>query len=529
MVTSLILSGRYMDSTLLMKITKEIQTLEFVHEAVAVMGTDMNKTVIAEFGGLTKEVDSAGPNDLIISVDIEEDDITRSGEIEDCVKNLLSSGSSDACKHDLQTHYTDITLASAALGGAGMAIISLPGEFAAAEAIKALNLGMHVFIFSDNVPISDEIEIKKTGKEKGLLVMGPGAGTAVIDGISIGLMSKVKRGHVGIAAASGSGLQEVAVILHRLGLGISQAIGTGGRDLSKEVGAITMLHAIDLLLADQETDVIILISKPPHIETANKIYNKVKHASKPVIIQFLGCAESEVTECGAYWAGTLESAAYAAYDIICNNGHEADLRAEKQRALISEIARTELAKLGSGQHYLRGLFCGGTHSEEAVVLLKNKIENLYSNILFGGTNKLSDRKHSIENTLIDMGDEEFTRGRLHPVMDPTILCDRLIQEANDREVAVILLDIILGYGVHPDPVGAILPAIYTIRNTCRENNRYVCIIASVCGTDLDPQGLDLQIEKLKKADIIVADSNAQAALLAGMIVKGANGNERIIN
>ena len=511
-----------MDSTLLMKITKEIQALEFVQEAVAVMGTDMNKTVIAEFGGLSEDVNNAGPNDLIISVQLDESNLSRTGEIEACVKNLLSASSNTSCKNNIQTSFPNISLAAEAMGGAGLAIISLPGEFAAAEAIKALNSGMNVFIFSDNVPISDEVEIKKIGRDKGLLVMGPGAGTAVIDNISIGLMSKVRQGSIGIAAASGSGLQEVAVILHRLGLGISQAIGTGGRDLSKEIGGSTMLHAVDILLNDPDTDVLILISKPPHIETAKKIYDKVRHAHKPVIIHFLGCQKNEVEQCGAYWADTLESTAYTAYQLVCNKKAEVEAIMCKIEHALSETARSELSKLKPCQRYLRGLFCGGTHSEEAVVLLRDKVDTLYSNILFGGAHKLADRNSSVKNTLIDMGDEEFTRGRLHPVMDPTILCDRLIQEASDREVAVILLDIILGYAVHPDPVGAIMPALSTIHNLCKNDNRHICIIASVCGTDMDPQSIELQTKKLREAGVIVVDSNAQAAILAGMVIREAS-------
>lgn len=515
MKASLILSGKYMDSTLLMKVSRQIQELDFVKQAVAVMGTEMNKTVIDEFGGMNSEVEAAGPNDLIISVDI-----PGESHIEDIRQHVYKLLENKPTVHEdgYAKSYPTIDLACQNIEDAGLALISLPGEFAAQEALKALDKNMHVFMFSDNVPLEDELEMKRIGREKGLLVMGPGAGTAVLDNVSIGLMSKVRPGNVGIVAASGSGLQEVAVLVHAYGLGISQAIGTGGRDLSKEVGGSTMLQGMTLLEDDPGTDVLVLVSKPPHPDTAQKIYARVKEYKKPVVIFFLGGDRDEIEASGAYYAATLENAAHIAVTLANGKTPENHDCVSSSKAELEAKAQEQRGRLDSKQKYLRGLFCGGTHCEEAVMLLEDFVPYLHSNIRFGSTVCLEDRHVSVGNSLVDMGDEEFTRGRLHPVMDPTILCDRLVQEASDPETAVILFDVILGYGVHEDPIGAIAPALVGIRDLCNAEGRYISIVSSICGTDLDPQDVEYQRSRLEDLGVLIESSNSAAALLAGLIV-----------
>ena len=258
----------YMDSILILSVSRELMKLPGVRKAVAVMATDMNKTVVDEFGGTTPAVAAAGANDLIISLDCEDEGVMSAAE--DKVREL-ASGKASAQSAAAELEYRSLAAAKKALPEANICTISLPGEYAGAEARTALANDMNLFIFSD-MDEDEELELKRIAHEKGLFVMGPGAGTAVVNGLSIGLMSKIRRGRIGIVAASGSGLQEVAVLVHQLGEGISQAIGVGGHDLSQKVGGIMFLQAMDYFASDPDTEVLVLVSKPPHPDTARKIY-----------------------------------------------------------------------------------------------------------------------------------------------------------------------------------------------------------------------------------------------------------------
>ncbi len=517
MIKTVIMRGTYMDSTFLMRVSRQINEMEGVKRATAVMGTDINKTVLSEFGALNDETSRADGSDLIIAVDTT-DDISDQ-QIRDFVNAILEEKNKPAKGSEVKKVYSSLDALFNTGESPNLAIISLPGEYVADEAINALEKGMHVFIFSDNVPLADELEMKRIGREKNLLVMGPSAGTAIIDTISVGLMSKVRKGSIGIVAASGSGLQEVAVLVHQFGHGISQAIGTGGRDISEQVGGSTMLQGLRFLQEDTETKVIVLVSKPPHPKTAAKIYAEVSKCRKPVIILFLGSNAEEVRLSGAYAAATLEEAARMATTLDCGIKPELHDSVTLLKKELADTALKERAKLRPEQRYLRGVFCGGTHSEEAVALLQQFVPNLHSNIRFGKAELLKNSRQSIENTLVDMGDEEFTKGKPHPVMDPSILNERLLQESRDPEVGVILFDLILGHSaVHPDPVGTIEETLRHIMKTSKAEGRPICMVASVCGTDLDPQGLEKQTIRLQNLGVKVLQSNCRAALLAGLIV-----------
>ncbi|MDR1603388.1 MAG: hypothetical protein LBS10_01165 [Gracilibacteraceae bacterium] len=511
LIETIIRANNYMDSIFLMRASREMQQISGVRKAVAVMGTDMNKTVLEEFGVDAEMVAGTSPNDLILALDIQDKSVLK--EAQSSLTALLTQKEPTAA---VERTYQTLRHALRETPEANLAVISLPGQFAAAEARTALEHGMHVFIFSDGVPLADELELKRLGRAKDLLVMGPGAGTAIIDQIAIGLMSKVRPGRIGIVAASGSGLQEVAILIHQAGLGVSQAIGAGGRDLSGEVGGSTMLQGIRFLLADSATDVVVLISKPPHPDTAAKMFAAVENCGKPVVVFFLGGEPPQ--RAGIYATATLEEAAVVACRLA--KGEEparGDFVSDLKQELIT-LAAAEKSKLKPEQKYMRGLFCGGTHSEEAILLLAGFVPHLHSNIKIGQSVLLADRRQSRQNSLVDMGDEEFTKGRPHPVMDPSILNDRLLQEGADPEVGVILFDLLLGYGVHKDPVGTIEATLRTINRNAASAGRYISLIASVCGTDLDPQGCAEQKRRLTDLGVVVLPSNARAALLAGLIV-----------
>ncbi len=515
MIRTIIQQNRYMDSIFLMNATRDVMNIEGVKNAVLVMGTEMNKTVLDEFGGLTEEAVRASANDLVVAVDISGEDVLSRAN--DVLKGLQveSRGSGGAA-----AEYATLNMASEAVPDASLAVISVPGEFAGQEAKDALMKGMNVFIFSDNVPVEEEVELKKLAEEKDLWVMGPGCGTAIIDNISLGVVSKVRKGGIGIVGASGSGIHEIAILIHRYGLGISQAIGTGGKDISGQVGGSTMIRGLRFLEKDPETEVIVLVSKPPHPETIKKVLAEVASCRKPVVIFFLGGDPEDIIKAGAVCAASLEDAAETAAAIAGGGRAGNPAYLENCRAELKGLAGAEKAKLGSEQKYLRAVFCGGTHSEESVLLLQDMVPDLHSNLVFGKAGKLPDRNKSVGNTLVDMGDEEFTRGKPHPVMDPAILNERLMQEGADPGTGVILFDLLYGHGIHRDPVGTIEDTLRKIREKTEQEGRYISIIASLCGTDLDIQNVENQRKRLEELGVIIMPSNAKASILSGMIIAG---------
>lgn len=513
MIKTMIRPNTYMDSIFLMRATKAVKNLPGVEQAVVVMGTELNKTVLADVGRLTAEAEQAGPGDLIISLEVSSEGAMD--VVNKAIDDLSSGGNNAGAVQEVR--YTTLSMAVENHKESNLAIISVPGEFAAGEAKKALNNGLNAFIFSDNVSLEDEVELKKAAEEKGLFVMGPGCGNSVIGGVSLGLMSVVAKGHIGIVGASGSGIHEIAAGITQKGLGVSQAIGTGGRDLSREVGGSTMLRGIDYLDEDPNTDVIVLVSKPPHPDTAKKIYERVSRCTKPVVIDLLGGKPEEVRAAGAYAPESLEQAADMAVSLARGEKPDENPYLQRVREQLTAEAEEERAKLGAGQKYVRGLFCGGTHSEETILILNQLVSELSANVSFGGA-KLLDSPHvSVGNSLVDMGDEEFTKGKPHPVMDPSILNDRMMREGTDPETAVILFDMLLGYGAHEDPVGCIEDTLMKIRKQAAEENRYVSMVAAITGTQLDPQDLYSQKKRLEALGVKVMESTAKAAVLAGLI------------
>lgn len=513
LIKTIVQKNHYLDSIFLMNATNTMMQVDGVKDVVLVMGTEMNKTVLEEAGALTPEANNASANDLVISLDIEDESVA-----EIALKSFNDLLSFDVKSEDKEISYPSLKYAKDTVPESNLAFISVPGEYAAQEARNAISQGLNTFIFSDNVSLEDEVDLKQQAEGKGLLVMGPGCGTSVINGVSIGMMSSINKGDVGIVGASGSGIHEIAALLDQQGKGITQAIGTGGRDLSKEVGGITMIKGFQYLQQDKRTKVIVLVSKPPHPETARKIFKLVKESTKPVVIFFLGGDTKEIEESGAYCATTLEEAALIAGKLVDNKNIDKGNFIEKCKSELMEMAKEEKSKLNSEQKYIKGLFCGGTHCEEAILMIQDMVDELYSNISFGNSIKLESAKNSIKHSLIDMGDEEFTKGKPHPVMDPSVLKERIIKEGNDPETAVILLDILLGYGAHEDPVSTIEDTIKDLKKKIKEERRYLSIVASLCGTYSDPQNFEKQKDKLENLGVKVLKSNSQAALLSGLIV-----------
>jgi len=397
--------------------------------------------------------------------------------------------------------------------GANLALISTPGEYAAAEAFKALNLGLNVMLFSDNVELKDEIALKRFAQDHDLIVMGPDCGTAIINGIPLAFANVVRRGEIGVVAASGTGLQQVTCLIDRWGKGISQAIGTGGHDLHKEVGGISMLQGLKALAADQSTSVIVLISKPPSPEVAERVLKAAAGTGKPVVVNFLGAAPEGIRRPNLYAAGTLEDAAAAAVALADGN------RPEESRPKHPFFSMPP--RLAPGQRYIRGLYSGGTFCYEASLLLKKDFGQVYSNTAVDPEDRLGDVWTSRGHTIIDLGDDLFTRGRPHPMIDHRLRNERILKEARDPEVAVILCDVVLGHGSHPDPASEMVPVIQEAKDSADKAGRHLVVVGFVCGTSSDPQNLFKQEAALREVGVILAESNAQAVRMAMAIALGA--------
>ena len=380
---------------------------------------------------------------------------------------------------------------------ADIALISVPGEYAALEAHKALGAGMDVMLFSDGVTIDDEVVLKRRARELGRLVMGPGCGTAIIDGVGLAFANVVTRGHVGVVAAAGTGAQEVTVLLDRYGTGISTCYGTGGRDLHEAVGAITMLDAIDRLVADPATEVILCVSKPPAPNVAEQVLAALSATLKPAAVCFVGASGLDAPD-GVTIATTLEEAAIAAARMA---GATADRAADP----VIDWVQPGL---------VRGLYSGGTLCSEAAAIIAEHLPRVESNAAAGNAVKLKPGESPTTHACLDLGEEEYTRGRPHPMIDPQARAEILAEVAADPAVSVILLDVVLGYGSHPDPAGALIP---TIRDALARRER-LAIVAHVCGTEADPQVASRQEAALADAGVRLAVTNAQAARIAVALV-----------
>jgi len=501
----------YYDSVFLMLISSDIKQMDGVGEAVVAMGTEMNRDLLSDMGMSGPELAEATPNDLIIAVEAADETILAAAEA--AVENLLRKKASSGTEDSYRPGSTAAALEHAS--EANLVIISLPGQYAAREARKALTAGRHVMMFSDNVSLQDEIDLKTIAREKGLLMMGPDCGTAIINGKPLCFANVVPRGPVGIVSASGTGLQEVSSLIARAGSGVRQAIGTGGRDLkSEEVGGATTLAAIEALAADPETRVITVISKPPAAPVAEKVLEALKRAGKPAVVHLIGhVPDGASTDGNLHFAANLEEAARWSAALASGQNYKArDFDASE--AEIDAIVERETATISSAQKYLRGFFTGGTLTDEAVFVLNETLRGIRSFDPADSAFKLTDPQISEQHTIVDLGEDVFTVGRPHPMIDPSIRTERMEREAKDGSIALVLLDCVIGYGSHADPAGALAPAIRAMKSAAEKRGGYLAVVASVTGTEGDVQNLSAQRATLEREGVVVMPSNYQAAALA---------------
>ena len=503
-IKSEIRTGAYYDSAFLMQLQRSMAGLPGVQDAGVVMGTESNKEILAHIDLLPAEARAAKPDDLVVVVRAEDAAAAEAalGQLEELLTHKKSR---------IQQEYLPTSLETAAemLPEAEWVLISVAGRYAAGVARNALRLGKHVFLFSDNVSVEEEIDLKKTASEKGLLVMGPDCGTAIIRGTGLGFANKVRLGPIGVVAAAGTGLQQVSSRIHQLGSGMTYGIGTGGRDLSEKIGAVTFRQAVELLSRDEDTKVIVMVSKPPAPKVAEEVLRAARQAGKPVVVNFIGRTRGTKQLDNLYFATSLDDAARLAVE-LANAPHPVTQK---------PTSNHNLSRFAPGQRYLRGLFSGGTLAYEAQYILQDYLPQVLANAPLNKENKLPNSLVSQAHSIVDLGEDEFTVGRLHPMMDNEMRIRRLMEEAADPEVALIMLDVVIGYGSHPDPACELAPAIEKAKALAEKNGRYLEVVAVVTGTDEDPQNLESQIQQLKKVGVWVETSNDKMVRYAGELLR----------
>ncbi len=512
-VNSMVKKNAYYDSVTLMIISREMKKIEGVDEVLVGMGTELNVDLVEKLSMLTPELEEITPNDLFIAAKYDESKCTMEQLIQAFDDQI--NAKQDASAGD----YQPPTLSSAVehLKGANLVQISIPGRYAAQEAEDALDKGLNVMLFSDNVSVEDELKLKKKAVEKGLLMMGPDCGTAIINGVPLCFANVLSRGAIGVVGASGTGTQEVTVCIDKLGEGVSQVIGTGGRDLSEQIGGLMMSLGIDALENDPETKVIVLISKPPAPSVEKKILEKASNCKKPVVVDFIGGDAKAILEAGAIPCVSLEDAARKA--VAALRGEKiADFEGfDASEDDIDAIVEKAVASLKPDQKNLRGLFTGGTLTDEAMKFLGENYK-IYSNIPMTPDMAIEALDGEVKGHIcLDLGEDEFTRGRPHPMIDP-LTRSEFFESHVDGTTAVVLVDCVLGFGSNADPAGAVAESVNDARAKLKEEGKELVVVASVCGTDKDPQDLKKSVAALKDAGVIVMPSNMQAVRLVDRIL-----------
>jgi len=500
-------SGAYFDSVILMQLQRSLAELPGVEDAGVVMGTEANLELLEQTGLLVDEIKGVKADDLVLVVKAK-DAKTAQVALAQVDELVAARRSREGAGEDFLPK--SLESADKNLPGTKWVLISVPGRYAAGVSREALRLEKHVFLYSDNVTVEEEIELKTIGAEKGLLVMGPDCGTAIVNGVGLGFANQVRKGSIGMVAASGTGLQQVSVRIHHLGGGLTHALGTGGRDLSSKVGGLTARMGLDLLDRDPETKVIVLVSKPPAKDAADEILQYARGLSKPVVVNFIGYQTALQEVDNLLFTSTFDDTAAAAVAL------DVDL---EDSEITKEIS---LDGFKPDQRYLRGLYSGGTLAYEALLILDRYLPAVYSNVPINKDLKLENSLVSQAHTIVDLGEDEFTVGRLHPMMDNELRIKRLELEAEDPEVALILMDVVLGHGSHPDPAAELGPAIKAAKDNAAKAKRRLDIIITLSGTDLDPQGLASQQEVLEIAGALVFLSSDRAVRYAARLVRQLN-------
>ena len=509
--------GSYHDSAFLMRLARELKALPGVDEAVVLMGTAMNRELLENVGFRDAVLQQITPMDLVVA--IRADESAQIDAATDELQRLMRSASSGTQADVGERSYASIGHAVHEHPEANLVTVAVPGQYAGWVAGRALDAGRHVFLFSDNVPLDEELALKRRARELGLLMMGPDCGTAILAGTGLGFANRVRRGRVGLVGASGTGIQEVTCLVHQGGEGVSQAIGTGSHDLSAKIDGVMSEFGLELLAADTATEVVVLVAKKPATAVAERLHGVMAGLGKPVIVRYLGREEGETRD-GVIYAASLDQAADAALAALPGSGAaEGDgAGADQSAGAAFDAAPQVQALLGDRRRVegrLIGLFGGGSLTTEAALILRRAgLEVTVPEKALTSEGPVEGRRHLV----VDTGDDEYTRGKPHPMVDQTVRCELIRKAGSDPAVGLLLLDLVLGDGAHLDPAPELVQAVEQARAS--RTGQPLLVIASVTGTDLDPQDPQRQRRVLEAGGIHVQPSGARAARVAAGVLSG---------
>jgi FdrA protein len=493
-VTHVELRSAYADSVTLLQVSRDVQAAPGVLAAQVAMGTPLNVEVLA---GMGFEVPDCSANDMVVALRVESD--AQLPEALAAVATALAATASGSTGHDTQHAAPRTTRSALERSGAALALVSVPGAHATVEAVDALEAGRDVMVFSDNVPLEEEVALKRLATERGLLVMGPDCGTAAVGGVGLGFANVVPPGEVGIVAASGTGCQQLMCLLAAAGVGVGAALGVGGRDLSSAVGGLSTREALRRLDEDPEIRRIVVVSKPPAPDVAAALEEYAATLRTPVDLALLGAGRPDLTA--------------VAEKVLAALGREVP-----EWPVWAPAASTRpMTTATTGGRYLRGLFVGGTLCDEAMVLATAELGPVASNIPLSPELALDPSRDGVggaRHVMVDFGDDGLTQGRAHPMIDPTLRLEELARVAADPDSGVLLLDVVLGHGAEPDPAERLAPAVSAAVAGAAAQGRTLPVVVAVVGTDHDPQGLGRQAQALADAGAEVHLSNARAATRA---------------
>lgn len=499
--------NQFRDSLYLMKLSDEVSHWENVEQAIIVMGTENNKKILNQLNLGNEVINEATGSDMVIAIEMssgacqEEADVI-SAKLEERLNQSPGDNKDQHVSFDgaLETR-PDINLV----------VVSVPGQHATELIRKSINSGKDVFCFSQHVPIENELALKQEAVKEGVLLMGPDCGTSILNGYGIGFANSVFSGNIGLISASGSGLQEVVSLIAKSGGGISQAIGLGGNDMREPINGLSAIEAIKRLKGDPQTEVVVIIAKSASAQAVSRVVREAKTAGLPIIADFGAIDELASDDLqGVHLVDSYEECAKQA--VLLSGG---TWRINDREQDFNEWLKTRQELCSANHSSVRGLFAGGSLCGEALSICSKGGLNVKTNLDYFDSNSVSD------SVFLDLGAEEYTEGRPHPFIDHR-LRSLEIKKAFKEQISLILMDVVIGWGSHPDPAGEVARAIHEAEH---EFGKGTAVITSICGTDDDYQNYAEQYEKLTAQGVFVAESNAAAAHYALRFIDEMRGHQ----
>lgn len=517
MILNIVKKNFFRDSVQMMQFSQQLKDVQGVVDAAIVMGTDLNKNTLKNMNLLTEDGNSATENDTLISINCQDENSLNNAAQK--AEQLLVS---DSAKE--KNEFNDLSSALESFSNANIASLSIPGQFVKDMAIELIKKQLHLFVFSDHVPLEDEIYLKNLALENNVLFMGPEAGTTILNGTVFGFGNRIRKGSVGIIGASGTGIQESSTLIDLFGEGISHAIGVGGRDLRNDIGGMMTIKAMEIFENDPNTEAVLLVSKPVDNDVRNKIINKINNFSKKnYVLCLVGDNENREDTDKIKFSKSIQISVLKILKSLNDDSYK------KIKAIIGnqvndsiKLAESISNGLNNEQKFVRGFFAGGTLCYESKIILEQMIGKIHSNLSSDGEYSIKGNVSSKENTLIDFGEEEFTSARPHPIIDPLLRKNRILEDANDPNVGVIIIDIICGINAAKNTISFHAETIKKAIDIAKENGRKLSVFAYICGTEKDVSENELKL--LTDSGAKLFTSNALMSFAAALVVNKPDEN-----